>query len=109
MIKITEADIQSKIRIELTRLGHTVFRVNVGSVRTSDGRIFKTGLPKGHSDLYGFRPDGQIFYIEVKSVSGKIRPEQIKFLRTMKDRGALVGVAKSVEDALEIVGGVKVH
>lgn len=104
---MTEADIQSKIRIELSKLNYTIFRVNVGTVRMSDGRLFKTGLPKGHSDLYGFRPDGQIFYIEVKSVTGKARPDQIKFIRTMKERGALAGVARNVEDALEIVGGRK--
>lgn len=107
MIRIKETDVQNKIRIELSKLGYTTFRANVGSVRMPDGRIFKTGLPNGHSDLYGFRPDGQVFYIEVKKATGVTSSDQKKFLKTMKKRGALTGVARTVEDALQIVKGEK--
>lgn len=98
-----ESLIQNQIRVALSKAGYMVFRANVGKVRTSDGRFFDTGLPKGFSDLFGFRPDGQIFFIEVKNEKGRVRPEQTKFLEIMKQRGALVGVARSVEDALGIV------
>ncbi len=50
----TESLIQNQIRVELSKAGHTVFRVNVGKVRMADGRYFDTGLPKGFSDLFGF-------------------------------------------------------
>ena len=103
----TEHTIQNEIRVALTKNGYTVFRANVGKVKTTDGRWFDTGLPKGHPDLYGFRSDGQIFYIEVKNERGRIRPEQEKFIETVKNRGAIAGVARSVEDALEIVQGDK--
>ena len=99
----TESLIQNQIRVGLSKAGHTVFRVNVGKVRMADGRYFDTGLPKGFSDLFGFRPDGQIFFIEVKNETGKLRPEQKIFIEQMRKRGALAGVARSVEDAMEIV------
>ncbi len=99
----TESLIQNQIRVELSKAGHTVFRVNVGKVRTADGRYFDTGLHKGFTDLFGFRPDGRIFFIEVKNETGKVRPEQEKFIEQMKKRGALAGVARSVEDAMRIV------
>lgn len=102
----TEHTIQNKIRVALTENGYTVFRANVGKVKTADGRWFDTGLPKGHPDLYGFRPDGKIFYIEVKNANGRVRPEQKQFIKTVKARGALAGIARSVEDALDIVRGV---
>ena len=102
----TEHTIQNEIRVALTENGYTVFRANVGKVKTADGRWFDTGLPKGHPDLYGFRPDGKIFYIEVKNANGRVRPEQKQFIRTVKARGALAGIARSVEDALDIVRGV---
>lgn len=99
----TEHTIQNEIRVALTENGYTVFRANVGKVKTADGRWFDTGLPKGHPDLYGFRPDGKVFYIEVKNANGRVRPEQKQFIKTVKARGALAGIARSVEDALEIV------
>ena len=104
----TEHTIQNEIRVALTENGYTVFRANVGKVKTADGRWFDTGLPKGHPDLYGFRPDGKIFYIEVKNANGRVRPEQKQFIKTVKARGALAGIARSVEDALDIIHGVYV-
>ena len=99
----TESLIQNQIRVGLSKAGHTVFRANVGKVRMADGRYFDTGLPKGFPDLFGFRPDGRIFFIEVKNKTGKLRPEQEKFIEQMQKRGALAGVARSVADAMEIV------
>lgn len=99
----SEQEIQNEIRVGLTKAGHMVFRTNVGKVRMMDGRWFDTGLPKGHPDLYGFRSDGQIFYIEVKNEKGRVRPEQKKFIEVVKKRGAKAGVARSLEEALEIV------
>ena len=65
--------------------------------------------PKGFSDLFGFRKDGQIFFIEVKNETGRVRPEQKQFLETMRSFGALAGVARSSEEALEIVNGHNKH
>lgn len=99
----SEQEVQNEIRVALTQAGYTVFRTNVGKVRMMDGRWFDTGLPKGHPDLYGFRSDGQIFYIEVKNEKGRVRPEQKKFIEVVRERGAKAGVARSLEEALEIV------
>ena len=99
----TESLIQNQIRVALSKAGHTVFRINVGKVKMQNGRWFETGAPKGFSDLFGFRPDGRIFFIEVKNETGRVRPEQKKFIEQMQSRGALAGVARSVEDAMEIV------
>lgn len=100
---LSEHDIQNSIRMELAKRGIICFRANVGKVRTADGRYFDTGLPKGFSDLFGFTADGQIFFIEVKNESGRVRPEQTAFMERMRKRGALAGVARSVEDALEVI------
>lgn len=101
----TESLIQNQIRVGLSKAGHAVFRVNVGKVKMQNGRWFETGVPKGFSDLFGFRPDGRIFFIEVKNETGKLKPEQKIFIEQMKKRGALAGVARSIEDAMEIVNG----
>ena len=114
-----EQDIMSLIRIELSKLGYLVFRVNVGTgftgnevIKTEGGgvylpqvRRFDTGLPKGFSDLFGLCPGGQAFFIEVKTPTGRIRPEQITFLNRMRELGANAGIARSVNDAIRIVRG----
>lgn len=81
-----------------------MFRVNVGNVRTSDGRFFSAGVPSGHPDLYGFRwSDNQVFYIEVKNERGKPRQDQIRFHHMLTSHNIIHGIARSVDDALKIV------
>lgn len=101
-----EHEIQKEIQVALSRHKCTVFRANVGKVQTIDGRWFDTGLPQGHPDLYGFRwVDNQIFYIEVKSKTGKPRPDQIRFHEFLASHNVIHGIARSVKDALMIVDG----
>ena len=103
VIPIRESDVQNSIRLALNPYA-VVFRANVGTVRTADGRYFNTGLPKGFSDLFGYRKsDGRIFFIEVKNAKGRLRKDQEHFINTMMDNGAIAGVARSAEEAIEIV------
>lgn len=100
----SEHKIQNDIRIALSRHQCTVFRVNVGSVKTPDGRFFSAGVPSGHPDLYGFRwSDHQAFYIEVKTPTGRPRKDQIQFHRMLTSHGIIHGIARSPEDAIKIV------
>ncbi|CAB52513.1 hypothetical protein [Lactobacillus phage phiadh] len=63
----SEHSIQSKIQIELSKHGCTVFRANVGKMRTPDGRFFSTGLPSGFPDLSGFRwIDGKLSILKLR-------------------------------------------
>lgn len=101
---LSEHKIQNDIRIALSRHQCTVFRVNVGSVKTPDGRFFSAGVPSGHPDLYGFRwSDHQAFYIEVKTLTGRPRKDQIAFHERMTELGVIHGIARSPEDAIKIV------
>lgn len=96
-------DLTNAIRIALSLDGHFVCRANVGRFRMADGRWFDTGLPVGFSDLFGFTIDAVPFFIEVKAGRDRLRPEQDAFLDAMTARGALAGVARSVEDAQNIL------
>lgn len=76
-----------------------------------------SAAPVGWSDLNGcLAPVGRAFYIEVKAPArldpqrgtiitpaGKPTADQLGFLDRMHARGALVGVAWSVDDALQIL------
>ena len=95
-----ESVIQSKIRCELSKYG-VVIRMNTGNVRTENGTFIRCGV-KGMSDLL-FVGQGYIAWIEVKTLTGKPSPEQIKFISRMRQLGHRAGIARSVEEALEIV------
>ena len=103
-IKGAEAVIQDSIRVALAQAGYIVFRTNVGKVRTADGRFFDTGLPSGFPDLMGYKPDnGRIFFIEVKTETGRRRKDQVNFANGLRNKHVIYGVARSAEEAVKIV------
>lgn len=98
-----EIDIQNSIRLALNPYA-VIFRVNSGKVRMSDGRYFDTGVPNGFSDLCGFRKsDGKMIFLEVKNAKGRLREVQKRFLNEMSKYDVIVGVARSPEEAIDIV------
>jgi len=100
-----EHKIQNEIRIALADRC-MLFRINVGKAYTKDGRYFDTGVPKGFSDLFGFRKsDGKAVFIEVKTPTGRPTDQQKKFLNAMLNAGAVAGVCRSVQDAEELIEG----
>lgn len=96
-----ETDIQNSIRLALSHHG-IVIRQNTGTFLTPDGRHVKCGLT-GMSDLL-FIGDGYVAFIEVKTASGRIRPEQQNFINRMLQMNHRAGIARSIEDALKIIG-----
>lgn len=101
---IPEHKIQSAILVAVSQHHCTIFRSNVGKVKTIDHRWFDTGLPNGHPDLYGFRwSDGKVFYLEIKNTKGRPRPDQIRFHKMLANHHIIHGIARSVDDALKIV------
>ena len=81
-----------------------VYRGNVGLFYTKYGSPIRTGLPNGFPDLFGFRrSDHQIFFIEVKTPTGRIQPDQIAFHHDLMHLKAIHGIARSTDDALKIV------
>ncbi len=65
------------------------------------------GLPKGFSDLVFFGPGGKAAFIETKNESGRLRPEQQMFLERMRALGFSAGVARSVDEAVNLIGKAK--
>lgn len=100
-----EHKIQNEIRLALAD-SCVIFRVNVLAGWTTDGRFITSGVPKGFSDLFGFRKsDGRAVFIEVKTPTGKPSAEQVKFLATMRKNGAISGICRNAEDAVNLING----
>ena len=93
-----------------------MIEVGPGDVVIRKARPFTTGLPPGFSDLFGATTViitqemvGQMVAvfvgIEVKSSTGRVSGDQQIFLDVMAAAGCRTGVARSVEDAIAIIGG----
>jgi hypothetical protein len=100
---VREAALMHAIMLALAERGHAVFRANVGLFFTKDGRPVHAGLPVGFSDLFGHRPDGQAWYLEIKTDTGRVRPQQAAFVEAMRQSGARAGIARSIADAITII------
>lgn len=92
----------NEIRIGVADIAVT-FRANVGMFQAGD-RYVSTGLPKGFPDLFGFRKsDAKFIAIEIKTAAGRLRKEQADMLKSLREAGALAGVARSVEEARRLI------
>ncbi len=106
----SEQQIQQEIRIACSNGDTRLFRNNTGTLKDQSGRPVSFGLCKGSADLIGWTtrtitPEmvGQqvaVFTsIEVKTATGRLRPEQQQWLDAVQAAGGIAGVARSVEDA----------
>jgi hypothetical protein len=94
-----EHDVQTAIIRAFQRLGIYVLRINAGS-RSHKMR----GAPAGTSDLLVVLRGGRAAWIEVKKPGEKPTAAQSEFLSARAKDGCITGVARSVVDALRIVG-----
>lgn len=114
---MTEQEIQSRIRVALSSSERIVFRTNAGEFWQGK-RVFSQefgqnvlinlrkidGLPKGFSDLIVVDRQG-IAFIETKTLSGVAKEHQQRFLSAMRSLGHRAGIARSVEEAVNIIEG----
>ena len=111
-----ETVLQQNIRLALGQEKNLrLFRNQVGQLPDPiTGRYIQFGLAKGSSDLIGFKtvkitPDmvgqeiAQFVSLEIKTETGKLTKMQHNWLQKVKTSGGIVGVARTVKDALKIL------
>lgn len=124
---MSESDLYGELMIEATRLGHRLFRNNVGRAKyrsPQSGEVYTVPYGvggKGGSDMIGFTirefhdADGMfsnkpmirapIFTaIEGKWKGRKPTKEQLQFLEAVRAAGGIAGVVESVEDYRKLIG-----
>jgi hypothetical protein len=109
-----ESSEQKRIMLAMSGVGSIVWRNNTGVLKNEEGIPVRFGLCVGSSDIIGITPVmitqemvgrcvGIFTAVEVKSATGRTKPEQQIFLDAVKKAGGIAGVARSVEDALKLI------
>lgn len=110
-----ESHIQSAVHTSLGSLdGVRLFRNNVGTATTKDGRFIRFGLCEGSSDLIGWteyvvqpedigRRVAVFTALEIKTQTGRATPKQRNFIDAVRRAGGISGIARSPEQALSIL------
>ena len=112
-----ESNVQKLIQLALSDAGCVSFRNNCGVLKNEAGIPIKFGVGNpGGSDLIGITPlcitaemvgqtVGVFTAIEVKTKTGRVRPDQINFMAVVKSHGGLAGICRSTDDALRLIAG----
>ena len=124
-----ETKIQRLIQLAVSAAKTIIFRNETGNfwtgkvihksgnqVTLADARMVPCGLKKGSSDLIGITPViitedmigktfGVFTAIEVKTPAGRATTEQLTFNSVIRKAGGYAGIARSPEDALNIIKG----
>lgn len=110
-----ESNLLTAILLECGSGNTRLFRNNVGVLQDRNGQHIRYGVCNpGGSDLIGWTkvtitPEmiGQTLAVftavEIKTATGRVTPEQTRFLQAVADSGGRSGVARSVADAAGIL------
>lgn len=100
---MTEREIQQQILERIgARPGVRVFRMNTGRARNpATGQVVTFGAP-GMADLLVL-VGPRYLWLEVKSPTGRQRPDQVKFQAAIERIGGAYAVARSADEADAIV------
>lgn len=110
-----EIDIQNSIRKALSEEGVVNWRNHTFALKDKEtGRLVRGGLCVGSSDVIAITPVvitsemvgstvGVFTAVEVKTGTGKATQAQSNFIAMIRKHGGLAGVARSVEEALNII------
>ena len=84
-------------------------RMNSGATKyldkkTGKERFVQFGFP-GCPDIHGMMSDGRALYFEVKTETGVISEHQQVFMDKVLAAGAVGGIVRSADEAVEIVRG----
>ena len=112
---MSETDIQNRIRISLAKIGARLFRRHVGTLYARDGTPIRVGVP-GQADLDGWFPVtitptmvgktiAVYIAVEVKSEEGRLTKNQSQFLSIVNQAGGIGVMARSEQQALDLVQG----
>jgi hypothetical protein len=106
---VSETALSSAIREALLATGKVLlWRNNTGKLQDRTGRWVTYGIGVGGADLVGlYRPTGRFVAWEVKTLDGKLSPEQRAWHAVVTAAGGAVFTARSVDEAMGQLRGLE--
>lgn len=109
MAEVSESMIQKALWIKGNRDGKRLFRNNVGTATTKDGRFISFGLHKGSADLIGWEsieitPEmvgekiARFLSVEVKAKNGRVSDAQNLWASVVNNAGGRAIIARSINE-----------
>lgn len=112
-----ETVLQNEIRMAVSAKCRDVvlFRNHCGAlIDGRSGRMVQFGLHPGSPDLVGWKsveitPDmvgstvAVFCGVEIKTPTGRVRPDQVQFIERIESAGGIAGVARSVDEAIGLL------
>lgn len=111
-----ETKLQRLIMLALSEAGCTIWRNETSGawmgkqihkagdqVTLTNARMMTFGLCVGSSDLVGIAPGGRFLAVEVKTPKGRPTKEQLRFIEAVRNAGGIAGIARSVDEALDLI------
>lgn len=113
-----ETKLMNRILIALSNVGCVVWRnetagawvgkvihKETNQVTLTNASMMRFGLALGSSDIIGIAPCGRFLAIEVKTKTGRPTHQQLGFIEAVRKNGGIAGIARSVQDALDLISG----
>lgn len=99
----TEAQIQDAIvgYLRAQRIPHSITEAKRSY--NERGQLVRRIAPGWPDVTASLPPYGKLFALECKSAKGRLRPEQARTLHALINSGALVVIARSIEDVIEVM------
>jgi len=95
---VSEGQLQDSIRLALAHEPDLVlWRNNVGVAEQRGARV-RYGLATGSADLIGCLA-GRFVALEIKTATGRARPEQTQWLELVRRYGGFAAIVRSVDEA----------
>lgn len=100
---MSEAALQRAIADTLSYHGFLVIRVNSGLARGLHGEGAVQLAPAGTPDLLAIPPMGTPWWLEVKTLTGNVRPAQKRMHEELRQRGQPVYIVRSIDQLLRLL------
>jgi hypothetical protein len=98
-----EDDLRAAVVQWLTIKGICASITDSGLFVVEGERVGRSASVDGWPDISGCLPSGRFLGIELKSKGGKLRPAQTVILERLRASGALIVIAKSLEEVVRAI------